>query len=393
MQAVLALASLKLTVVLMAFAIVLVFVGTLAQVDEGIWTVVEKYFRSALVMVPLQLFFPRDWHVGGAFPFPGGWLIGGVMFVNMTLAYFVRYNHFTWKRTGVYILHSGLVLMMAGELITGLYAVEGSMSIDEGSASNAVVQNRYSELVVTSPTEDDPSRYLNETAVPASLLRKTGTVVRNDALPFDVEVVQYMKNSSLRDPRPGENAVGDKLAARHQVADERPEVSGTDKKQSVDTPSAYLKLTTKDGQPLGTYLVSIYLDPQPVKVGDRTYEVALRFKQSYLPYHVHLKEFKFDRYEGTQTARNFSSDVYVEDPQRGGKQKDVHIMMNAPLRYAGHTFYQADFDKQTERTTILQVVRNPGWLLPYISCVLVALGMLIHFGMHLTTFLARRRAA
>ena len=66
-QVVLALASLKLTVVLMALSIVLVFVGTLAQVDEGIWTVVEKYFRSAFVLVPLQLFFPRDWRVPGSF--------------------------------------------------------------------------------------------------------------------------------------------------------------------------------------------------------------------------------------------------------------------------------------------------------------------------------------
>jgi hypothetical protein len=38
-------------------------------------------------------------------------------------------------------------------------------------------------------------------------------------------------------------------------------------------------------------------------------------------------------------------------------------------------------------------VRNPAYLLPYIACVLVALGMVIHFGMHLFTFLARRRAA
>ena len=70
MQFVLALASLKLTVALMALALGLVFVGTLAQVDEGIWTVVEKYFRSAFVLVPLQLFFPRAWHVPGAVPYP-----------------------------------------------------------------------------------------------------------------------------------------------------------------------------------------------------------------------------------------------------------------------------------------------------------------------------------
>ena len=34
---------------------VLIFFGTLAQIDSGIWTVVNEYFRSAMVWIPLQL--------------------------------------------------------------------------------------------------------------------------------------------------------------------------------------------------------------------------------------------------------------------------------------------------------------------------------------------------
>jgi hypothetical protein len=374
----------------MALSIGLVFVGTLAQVDEGIWTVVGKYFRSAYVLVPLQLFFPRDWHVPGAFPYPGGWLLGGVMLVNMTLAYFVRYNHFTWKRTGVYILHSGLVVMMLSELFTGLYAVEGSMAIDEGGSSNTVVENRHAELAVISPSADDPA-HSQEVVVPASLLRKPGTVVRNDALPFDVEVVEYMTNSKLKDLGPGEEPMTTAGAGPFFVAVRQPEVTGTDKKQTADAPSAYFQLKTKDGQVIGTYLMSVLLHPQAVKVGDTTYHVALRFRQTYRPYSVHLIKFSFDRYEGTQMARNFSSLVHVEDPERP-HQPDVLIRMNEPLRYQGETFYQQSFDAETERTTYLQVVRNPAWTLPYIACGLVALGMAIHFSMHLLTFVGRRRA-
>jgi cytochrome c biogenesis protein ResB len=128
-----------------------------------------------------------------------------------------------------------------------------------------------------------------------------------------------------------------------------------------------------------------------VTVGDKTYKVALRFKQTYRPYRVELIKFSFDRWEGTQMARNFSSLVNVHDPVHGDKDC-VLINMNDPLRHAGETFYQQSFDEKTEQTTVLQVVRNPGWLLPYIACVLVALGMMIHFGMHLVTF-TRRRAA
>ena len=55
------LASLQLTVVLFALSMVLVFFGTLAQVDNGIWTVVDEYFRSWYVKVPFKLIAMFGW--------------------------------------------------------------------------------------------------------------------------------------------------------------------------------------------------------------------------------------------------------------------------------------------------------------------------------------------
>ena len=46
--------SLKLTVALLAFAIVLVFVGTLAQVDEGLYAAQAHYFRTIFVGLSLD---------------------------------------------------------------------------------------------------------------------------------------------------------------------------------------------------------------------------------------------------------------------------------------------------------------------------------------------------
>src|SRR5262249_12998933 len=154
------------------------------------------------------------------------------MLLNMTLAYFVRYNHFTWKRTGVYILHSGLVVMMLSELFTGLYAVEGMMVIPEGSSSNVVVQIRYAELAVTSPSADDPAHYDDEVVVPAWMLRKAGAVVSHEALPFDVEVVDYMTNADARDAKPGETKVATEGFGLQQVAVPLAEVSGTARQQT-----------------------------------------------------------------------------------------------------------------------------------------------------------------
>ena len=55
--------SLKLTVVLLALAMVLVLAGTLAQVDKGIWTVMEQYFRCFVARIDLHVFFPRSMNV------------------------------------------------------------------------------------------------------------------------------------------------------------------------------------------------------------------------------------------------------------------------------------------------------------------------------------------
>src|SRR5260370_38578852 len=84
-KALAALASLRLTVVLFSFALVLIFCGTLAQVELGIWTAVNEYFRSAYVWIPFQLFvrfgqvffgIPSNAHLPGSFLFPHGWRMG-----------------------------------------------------------------------------------------------------------------------------------------------------------------------------------------------------------------------------------------------------------------------------------------------------------------------------
>src|SRR4051794_2560824 len=98
MMAIKGLASLRLTVWLFGFAVALVFFGTLAQMDNGIWTVVDKYFWSYFVWVPSDLIrqfcsvFLDGWvsktdRWGGGFPLPGGKLLGGAMLVNLLAAH------------------------------------------------------------------------------------------------------------------------------------------------------------------------------------------------------------------------------------------------------------------------------------------------------------------
>ncbi|CAN5515393.1 hypothetical protein BH09PLA1_BH09PLA1_32330 [soil metagenome] len=170
---------------------------------------------------------------------------------------------------------------------------------------------------------------------------------------------------------------------------ERPKATGVDT-DNVDAPSAYITLRSGE-QNLGTYLMTLYLDdPQQVSVAGKMYLLQLRWKRSYKPYSITLHDFTHDRYTGTDVPKNFASRVQLIDPTRN-EDREVKIWMNHPLRYAGETFFQASF-KRGDKTTILQVVQNPGWLIPYISCTAISLGLLIHFGMVLTNFLSRTLA-
>lgn len=403
-------ASLRITVVLFSLSLCVVLFGTLAQVDEGIWTVVDKYFRSAFVWVPFQLFVPRTTPVGGGFPFFGGWLIGAALLVNILAAHIVRFRA-TWKRSGIIVLHAGIIVLLLSELVAGTKQVEARMTIAEGETVNFVELSRQVELAFIDPSNPEHDAVI---AIPDSRLREP-TVIRDDRLPFDVEIAEFMPNSALRAPtRAKDEDLVTTADGRTYALVKAAPGSGVATNQREDAPAARIVLRDKaTGHPLGTYLVSLWFSPnftmrnketqfppQTVDVGGRSYRIELRPERVYKPYSVKLYEFRHDKYLGTETPRNFSSLVRLTEPGRTD-DREVLISMNAPLRvYDGDpllrqcdTLYQSSFLTQRDagvRGTVLQVVRNPGWLMPYIACILVTLGMVFHFGLHLIQFLTRR---
>jgi hypothetical protein len=390
-------ASLRVTVVLFALSMCLVFCGTLAQMDNGLWAILSGYFRAWLAWIPFQVFvrfgqvffwFPKTWYVPGSFPFPGGYIIGGALLINLIAAHLIRFK-LSWKRSGILLTHAGLILLMLGELVTGLFAVEGTMTIENGQSCNYVDHADKVELDVIDGSNPKTDHVV---VVPGSFVQKGG-LIRDEQLPFDIEVVHYMVNSSEpREVKPGDNNPATHGLGLEAIVHEEKPGSGTDPEQKRDAASAYVTFKKKDsGETLGTYLLTVWLSrEQAVKVDGKEYRAALRFQREYKPYTLYLEEFRHDIYPGTDKPRNFSSKVRLVDPDRH-EDREVLIYMNNPLRYAGATFYQSSYLKG-DAGTILQVVTNPGWLMPYISCTLVIVGMIVHFGMYLLNFLQRRAA-
>ncbi len=377
------LASLKLTVALLASAMVLIFVGTIAQTQLGVWQAVDGYFRSWIAMIDPGLFVPMDGD-GPRVPFPGGLAIGAALIVNLISAHIVRFKA-TRKRAGIMMLHAGLIVLLAGEFVTGFWADEGLMSIDEGASSSFIEDLRAAELAVIDPSDPDSDRIIT---IPQRMLAQaasSGNPITDSRLPFEVRVESWHPNASLVVAE-GENLATDGIGLR-ALAMPQPRVTGVEG-AATDTPGAYVTLV-RDGSDIGTWMVSAALTvAQRIDVDDESYGLALRFRRTYLPFSLHLVDFRHDTFTGTTIARNFSSDVRLIDPDRQ-TDRELRIWMNNPLRYRGLTFYQASY-KPDGSGTVLQVVRNPGWLMPYVACVLVALGMSIHFLRGLLGF-ARRR--
>lgn len=377
------LASLRLTVTLLALAMVLIFVGTIAQTRLGVWQAVDAYFRSWVAMIDTGLFVGAD-SAGVRIPFPGGLAIAGAMIVNLVAAHLIRFKS-TRKRVGVLVLHAGLIVLLAGEFVTGFMADEGLMSIDEGASSSYIEDVRETELAVIDPSSPEHDRVITVPGRAIAKAAEAGEIISDERLPFSVRVDTWLPNSALF------HAHGQTLATRgiglEARAEPRSRVAGVDGAQT-DTPASYVTLI-HDGSEIGTWLLSAALtDPQRVEVDDRVYWITLRYRRTYLPFTLHLRDFRHDTFTGTNIPRNFSSDIRLVDPDRR-TDRQVRIWMNNPLRYTGMTFYQASY-KPDGTGTVLQVVRNPGWLMPYIACVLVGGGMTWHFMQSLTGFLRRR---
>ncbi|QDS99662.1 cytochrome c biogenesis protein [Adhaeretor mobilis] len=523
--ALLPLSSLKLTVALFAASLVLILAGTTAQRHYDIWHVVKYYFRTWIAYPDLRDFLPGDLDPIFSFPYPGGWMIGALLTVNLLAAHGLRFKvqakgnrllgglvltlvgclvtfavirnglddtirselsaefcHKLWaalkaalgggtlvaiylltinypskdrsassamwwlgaaatailtlgtiwlfmnpdaqlnpsglrilwqliqataaslilwagcwllfaKRAGVVLLHAGVGLMMFSELHTGLTAVETHIRMVEGETVSYAEDLRTFELAVV---ENKPGKQNREIVAPEALLRgderadAKEKTIQDDALPFDVKVLNYYSNSTLRLAQPGEQVAATAGNGQAYKLSEVNASTGVDTNQAFDIPGVVVELLEKNsGNSLGKYTLYPSLRPSLVSLGEQEYSISFRPKPYDKPYSLKLLDFERETYVGTEKPKSFKSKVLLSDTELG-VEREVSIWMNNPLRYRGDTIYQSSFDPNNEAYTDLQAVSNSGWMIPYVACMIVATGMLVHFGGAVLRFIRRR---
>jgi hypothetical protein len=499
------LTSLRVTVVLLVLSTLLVFLGTLAQVHEGLWEAQERWFKSYIVL-------RRAGDVWWVPPvFTGGYTLGFALLINLLAAHIKRFQ-MTWKKVGIHLTHAGIVLLLLGQLATDMLSRESFMRFDQGEGQTLSYSeaHREVELVVMGETgADGRERVVSFTG---KALRRKLTLQGKD-LPFEIGVREFGENcellshASIKEAAtqlmtalatletkyaqlellPGEAgkaldnegrrtvwkealaAVGETdkdivAAVSRVVADAargekfREELKKRFKTQMLNafqkippmqlandrmrsmkyvgtemaqgrtipleslpgsasqgagknaivlpqseargmdqqnTPFAKIELLHK-GQSLGEWMVTPWLNLQEVTVEGRTFKIGLRNERYYQPFSLKLVQTTHEVYPGTDIPKNFQSRLLLENAATSEK-REVDISMNNPLRYAGLTFYQHQMGRTEptggKGTSALQVVRNPGWITPYLGCAVVSLGMLWQFLYHLVGFLSKPRSS
>jgi ABC-type transport system involved in cytochrome c biogenesis permease subunit len=300
------------------------------------------------------------------------------------------------KRAGIVLLHGGIGLMMFYELHVALTAVETQMHLAEGERTNYVQDIRTFELAVVDTTDPKQDRVA---AIPKSIILNSAQhneAITHADLPFKIKVSNFLKHSKLRTARKSDKNLATAGNGLTTIPEEAKPGAGTDTDGRIDMPSAYVTLeSASDGQPLGTYLVSFGLWERDlsdtVQVSGRSYKLELRPKRYYKPYVFELKDVRKEDYLGTSTPRFYASTVHIVDQDRHVDEEKT-IWMNNPLRFADETFYQSGYVREEgsgQEHTTLSVVANSGWMMPYVGCMLVGVGMLFHFLNLLVRFLTK----
>lgn len=363
-----ALSSIWLSVTLVSLLALLTWLGTLEQVHTGLFEVQKKYFESLFLIH----------HAGPVpIPLPGATLVMAVLFVNLILGGILRMrkNKSTW---GILITHVGIAMLLVAGFVKAYFSEDGHLTLYEGEKSNVFESYHHWELAVL---EGQPDGQVREVTAPEQAFSKAEdgarAVLSSSELPFDLEVTRYLSNCRVL-PK------GPMFEAPLPVIDGfflRSEPKAKENEQNIA--GAYVAvLDRKTGARREGILWGATAQPWAVEVDGKTYGLELRRAQYVMPFTLRMDDFEKEDHPRMTMAKSFSSDVTVTE---GATSRPVRIEMNEPLRSHGLVLYQSSWGPSNAGPSdrlfsTLAVVRNPADQYPLYSCIVIAVGLVLHFG-------------
>jgi hypothetical protein len=110
------------------------------------------------------------------------------------------------------------------------------------------------------------------------------------------------------------------------------------------------------GEPRSAWL----LFGQPIQLGSA--QLMFAWDTMQLPFTVTLEDFVVERDEGSHNVAGWTSKVLFTDSV-SGEQKRADVWMNHPAVFHGYKFSQASWNPQDLKYTVLQVKKDPSWVI------------------------------
>ena len=335
----------KIFVATIAWLIILVFVGTIDQKYIGLYAAQNKYFSSIILWL---------WYI----PVPGGMLTMLILTCNL-IAFLFQKNIWNTKKMGIIIIHLGSILLLLGGGITYFFSFEGAMPITtKYKISNFIYSYHDKELVIINENQYLDS--LEFTNFNEKVLF-VGNQITYPTIPFNIEIINYCKNA--------------KVTINNDIECIEPEIEDAENNSAINL---FLQAKDTTYQNInGKYISALGYENPRININNINYRIVLQPKKTYLPFSIELINVTEVLHPNSKIAKSYTSEVNILDNNQSRRKV---IEMNIPLRYKGYTFYQAHYEEDSItgiKTSVLAVVKNYGRLFPYISSVIMCIGVLL----------------
>lgn len=311
-------------------------------------------------------------------PLPAGRLLMVVMFINLC-ALSLRKSLWQYKKSGILIVHFGALLLLFGGGVTAYFSYEGRMTIKEGNSSNYIEDYFTKELAIIS--SDSTSTAFSED----QLFSSNTLTFNHNSSSFDIQILSFLVNSKPIKRLEGCQECKGKFQS-YQLVELKHQ-----KEFEQNNSAVIFEIKGIDDVTDGVYASMIFENENnSIDFSGDQLKIILRPKRTLIPFSIKLVDFKEVLHPGTDIAKSYSSDVILNT---GELNRDVVISMNEPLRHRDYTFFQAAFNRadNTEYST-LAVVKNYGRLFPYISSIVMCIGLLLHLIITFLSRLSRKKA-
>lgn len=376
------LGSLALSSTLVLLLFVLTYLGTVYQVEHGIFEAQKTYFDSWWLSHRVT--------DSVSVPLPGGQAVMMLLFVNLLVGGVLRLK-IDARRFGILVTHLGIGLMLVAGFVKLEYAEEGALHLYEGEQGSAYRSYHDWEISILSPGVDGTAQ---ENLIPqdrfASLTDDKTASFSNAQIPFELEVSHYMPNARPLPKGPMfevDVPVLDGFFLEEQALDSAAE---------RNMAGCYATLRSPGGEVLQEGILwGASRAPMTFAGADGQWKVDLRKKLMPLPFTVVLDKTARELHPGTMKPRSYMSDVTLIDE---GIDQEVRIQMNEPLRHEGFVLYQSgwgpdDAGPGSRLYSVFSVVRNPADNWPLYSCIVITIGLLLHFTQALFRHMRRELGA